>query len=59
MVAMVERLKANDIQDGATEAQMAQFAKDIVAFLEAIHVCMLESTDRRKRFRWKKRFIGA
>ena len=59
MVAMVERLRANDIQDGATEAQMAQFAKDIVAFLESIHVCMLESTDRRKRYRWKKRFIGA
>lgn len=59
MVAMIERLRANDIQGGATEAQMAQFAKDIVAFLESIHVCMLESTDRKRRYRWKKRFIGA
>lgn len=57
MVAMFDRMKANDVQDGGTDEQLAQFAKDIVAFLECIHVCMLESTDRKKRYRWKKRFL--
>jgi hypothetical protein len=57
MVAFLERLKANDLQDGSTEFSRSAFIKDAVAFLESIHICMLESTDRKKRFRWKKRFM--
>jgi hypothetical protein len=57
IVGMVERLKANDIQEGATEGGPVAFAKDAVAFLECMHVCMLEETDRKKRHRWKKRFL--
>jgi hypothetical protein len=57
VVGMVAKMKANDIQEGATEAQLAQFGSDIVGFFESIHICMLEETDRRKRHRHKKRFL--
>ena len=58
MVGMIARMRANDIQADATEEMEAQFARDVVGFLESIHICMLEETDRKKRFRWKKRFLG-
>tara|TARA_R100001594_G_scaffold62636_5_gene97019 strand:- start:3412 stop:3906 length:495 start_codon:yes stop_codon:yes gene_type:complete len=58
VVGMIAKMKANDIQSGANEEQMADFARDIVGFFEAIHICMLEETDRRKRHRFKKRFLG-
>jgi hypothetical protein len=55
---MIAKMKANDIQDGGTDEQYAQFARDVVGFFESIHICMLEETDRRKRHRHKKRFLG-
>ena len=57
VVGMVDRMKANDIQEGAAEGGLVAFAKDAVRFLECMHVCMLEETDRKKRHRWKKRFL--
>jgi len=58
IVGMIAKMKANDIQDGGTDEQYAQFARDVVGFFESIHICMLEETDRRKRHRHKKRFLG-
>jgi hypothetical protein len=54
---MVERMRANDIQEDAADEELVVFAKDAVRFLECMHVCMLEETDRKKRHRWKKRFL--
>ena len=56
-VGMVERMRANDIQEDAADEELVVFAKDAVRFLECMHVCMLEETDRKKRHRWKKRFL--
>ncbi|GAF73024.1 unnamed protein product [marine sediment metagenome] len=58
IVGMIAKMKANDIQNGATEEQLTQFARDAVGFFESIHICMLEETDRKKRYRYKKRFLG-
>ena len=50
-------MRDNDIQVDAAEADLVTFAKDAVRFLECMHICMLEETDRKKRHRWKKRFL--
>ena len=57
VVGMVERMRDNDIQVDATGEDLVTFAKDAVRFLECMHICMLEETDRKKRHRWKKRFL--
>ena len=57
VVGMVERMRDNDIQVDAAEEDLVTFAKDAVRFLECMHICMLEETDRKKRHRWKKRFL--
>jgi len=58
-VNMLERMRDNDIQDGAEVEDLERFAKDAVRFFECMHVCMLEETDRKKRHRYKKRFLDA
>jgi hypothetical protein len=58
VVGMIDKMKENDIQHGGTNEQLAGFARDAVSFFESIHVCMLEETDRKKRYRYKKRFLG-
>ena len=57
VVNMPERMEPNDIQEDAEPEDLALFAKDAVRFFECMHVCMLEDTDRKKRHRWKKRFL--
>ena len=59
VVGMLERMRDNDIQEGAEVEDLERFAKDAVRFFECMHVCMLEETDRKKRHRYKKRFIDA
>ena len=59
VVNMLERMQANDIQEDAEPEDLEFFAKDAVRFFECMHVCMLEETDRKKRHRYKKRFIDA
>ena len=54
---MVERMRDNDIQSDAPPEGLELFAKDVVRFFECMHVCMLEETDRKKRHRYKKRFL--
>jgi len=56
-VAMLARMKDNDIQGGGEPGELARFAEDVVDFLECVHVCMLEGTTRQKRHYYKKRFI--
>ena len=56
---MLERMRDNDIQEDAEIGGLELFAKDAVRFFECMHVCMLEETDRKKRHRYKKRFIDA
>lgn len=57
VVSMLERMRSNDIQEDAEPEDLELFAKDAVRFFECMHVCMLEETDRKKRHRWKKRFL--
>lgn len=57
VVNMLERMRSNDIQEDAEAEDLELFAKDAVRFFECMHVCMLEETDRKKRHRWKKRFL--
>ena len=57
VVNMLERMRSNDIQDDAEPEDLELFAKDAVRFFECMHVCMLEETDRKKRHRYKKRFL--
>jgi len=59
VVGMLERMRDNDIQEGAEVEDLERFAKDAVRFFECMHVCMLEETDRKKRHRHKKRFLDA
>ena len=59
VVGMLERMRDNDIQEGAEVEDLERFAKDAVRFFECMHVCMLEETDRKKRHRYKKRFLDA
>ena len=57
VVNMLERMRSNDIQEDAEPEYLELFAKDAVRFFECMHVCMLEETDRKKRHRYKKRFL--
>ncbi len=57
VVNMLERMQSNDIQEDAEPEDLELFAKDAVRFFECMHVCMLEETDRKKRHRYKKRFL--
>ena len=56
-VELCRRLEANDLRDDKSGEAMARFAVDMVTFLEAVHMCLLEGTDRKKRYYWKKRFL--
>ena len=57
VVNMLERMQSNDIQEDAEPEGLELFTKDAVRFFECMHVCMLEETDRKKRHRYKKRFL--
>ncbi len=51
------RMFNNVLEGGAGPRPTATFARDVVTFLECVHMCLREDTDRKKRYYWKRRFL--